>query len=381
MRFTSLDALRGIAALLVVIYHFQHLAAFGQDPYTWTVALSTLPFYALLKPIYLNGWMAVDLFFVISGFVFAWLYTKPIREHEIGAYRFFVLRLTRLYPLHALTLLVVAGLQFAYHARMGTFFVIPYNDAYHFLLNATFLQSWGLEKGPSFNGPSWSISVEILLYLLFFVACRLAIAWPKRALLAVIVLGLAFQGGSPVIGRGIAGYFAGVLIYHVFSACAGRADARALAGWSLAATGILWGVSLALSYADAITAAGEAVGRPEIAVFAAKLGQRSFMTLVFPLTVFALAMAETSMTVRWRAAAFLGEISYSSYLVHFPLQLVFANFAAYGYVSAAAIRSPASLILFSVILVPLSWAAYRFFELPMQRQGRQFLLARHSRLA
>ena len=48
MRLWSLDSMRGVAALLVVVYHYQHLAAFGQDPASWTVDVATLPFYALL---------------------------------------------------------------------------------------------------------------------------------------------------------------------------------------------------------------------------------------------------------------------------------------------------------------------------------------------
>ena len=378
MRLTSLDLIRGVAALFVVVYHFQHLAAFGQDPHSWAVTLATLPFYSVLKPIYTLGWMSVDLFFVISGFVFAWIYQKAISEKGISLYEFMVLRLTRLYPLHILTLLTVIVLQGLYLQRIGMFFLMPYNDVYHFVLNVGFLQGWGLERGASFNGPSWSISVEMVLYLLFFATCRLIPAWPRSTALVLVCFGLLLQIVLPLIGRGVTGYFLGVLAYHAFARCIDRADAASTARWSSKALCAIWVAVLILYYTDAVDRLCVGLGVPQHAFLAGKLGTRLVICALFPATVFVFALSEVSLGLRWRAGALLGDLSYSSYMIHFPLQLIFANLVAYEYLTAADIRSATSLGCFFVLLIPLSWVAHRYVEMPMQRAGRKLILDRRS---
>src|SRR5437868_4606230 len=117
-RLTSLDALRGIAALAVVVWHWQHFFAIGGGwQRGWTRDMQ--PFFAVLKPLYLQGWAAVDLFFVLSGFVFFWLYGDTVRTREIGTGRFAWLRASRLYPLHLAMLLAVAVMQFWFFRRHG----------------------------------------------------------------------------------------------------------------------------------------------------------------------------------------------------------------------------------------------------------------------
>lgn len=56
---------------------------------------------------------------------------------------------------------------------IGSYFVYPNNDIKHFLLNLFFASSWSFESGHSFNGPIWSVSVEVLLHALFFFCSRL----------------------------------------------------------------------------------------------------------------------------------------------------------------------------------------------------------------
>jgi peptidoglycan/LPS O-acetylase OafA/YrhL len=127
----------------------------------------------ILKPLYLEGWRAVDLFFCLSGFIFYWLYSKKIVSGATSFNEFFVLRFSRLYPLHFVTLMVAAAGQFLMLGCFGSFFVYPNNDLYHFLLQLVFASNWGFEQGNSFNGPVWSVSVEVFLYALFFVVCAL----------------------------------------------------------------------------------------------------------------------------------------------------------------------------------------------------------------
>ena len=105
--FYWVDFLRGFAALSVLIWHYQHL--YSTAPGIVELAdKSTQPFYDILWLFYNYGRHAVYLFWVISGFVFSTVY---IKKERTTAKDFFIHRFARLYPLHFLTLIVVAVLQ------------------------------------------------------------------------------------------------------------------------------------------------------------------------------------------------------------------------------------------------------------------------------
>src|ERR1700743_3406757 len=103
-RLYALDALRGLAALSVVVWHWQHFYALSG---TWQTGWqrASQPFFWALQPLYDAGWAAVDLFFALSGFVFFWLYGAAIASRSIGGPRFSLLRFSPLYPLRFSTLL------------------------------------------------------------------------------------------------------------------------------------------------------------------------------------------------------------------------------------------------------------------------------------
>ena len=166
-RLYALDVSRGIAALAVVLWHWQHFAFEGYAlPQNFDKAIQ--PFYPFAKIFYEKGFMGVDYFFLLSGFIFFWIYKEAIGKRKTNFKEFWVHRFSRLYPLHLVTLCLVALLQAVYVARNIKPFVFQYNDAYHFLLNLSFTSGWGFQKGWSFNAPVWSVSIEILLYFLFF---------------------------------------------------------------------------------------------------------------------------------------------------------------------------------------------------------------------
>src|SRR5438270_12767193 len=98
-RLYSIDALRGVGALAIVFWHWQHFWAVRG---TWQAVWSRAdePFYAAFKPLYDQGWAAVDIFFAVSGFVFFWLYLEPVAKREIGVVKFALQRFSRLYPLY-----------------------------------------------------------------------------------------------------------------------------------------------------------------------------------------------------------------------------------------------------------------------------------------
>ncbi|MBC7757078.1 MAG: hypothetical protein H7Z20_10680 [Bdellovibrio sp.] len=87
-------------------------------------------------------------------------------QSNISFTKFAFLKLSRLYPLHLLTLLLVAAIQL-YSANLHQV-AVGDNDAYHFFLNLFFVSAWELDNSLSYNIPAWSVSVEIFFIRFIF---------------------------------------------------------------------------------------------------------------------------------------------------------------------------------------------------------------------
>jgi len=212
--FFSLDVVRGLAALSVILWHWQNLYTY-KTVMPATFDRTQQPFYNIFFIFYNTGALAVDFFFALSGFIFFFLYAEKIAQRSVDGKTFFILRFSRLYPLHILSLVIVLVLQHIIFVNTGSYAIYPFNDTYHFILNLFFIQSWGLEKGFSFNSPSWSVSVEILLYILFYILCRFKLNKQLGVIAAIIagaILGLIY---SPV-GRGIFSFYIGAAVYYIY---------------------------------------------------------------------------------------------------------------------------------------------------------------------
>lgn len=98
----------------------------------------------------------------------------------------------------------------------------------------------------------------------------------------------------------------------------------------------------------------------------------SFELIMFPLAVITLALWEVKRGSLGKRLAFLGDISYSSYLLHFPLQIVVLYLAG----SDTVFKTPLALICFYAVLLPLSLSSYKFLERPCQSLLRSWLLPR-----
>jgi len=166
VRLSPLDGLRGIASLIIVILHYRNL----NDKWNEAI-INTNPFWDQLILVYKFGWIAVEFFFVLSGFIFFWKYGEMISEKAITLTNFAVLRLTRLYPLHVATLILTGFLQYLVWAKSNVTFIYGNNDFYHLILQLTFLNYGWVEVGHSFNAPAWSIALEMGMYFLFYAAC------------------------------------------------------------------------------------------------------------------------------------------------------------------------------------------------------------------
>lgn len=361
-RLTALDALRGVAALAVVAWHWQHFFAIsGHWQAGW--ARSMQPFFWLLEPLYVQGWAAVDLFFVLSGFVFFWLYGESIREGRVGMGAFALARFSRLYPLQLLTLILVAVLQSFYFTRVGNFFIYQDNDWRHFILHLGLVQNWWPNMPQSFDGPSWSVSIEVLLYLIFFTGCRLGLRAGWRSLL-LAVAAAPLMWLDEHICRGVVGFFMGGVTYAAWAHLRSRPSAVAFARLTATLTAIGWGVLLLLLYRQSPWLAG---GELNVGFLYA------FDYLLCPLTVLSLALYENVSTRRFKRLAFLGDISYSTYMLHFPLQLLVVLLALRLGLAPAFFMQGWVMFAFLAVLIGLAALSYHHFEKPMQAvlRGRQ----------
>lgn len=373
-RLYSLDAIRGLAALTIVIWHWQHFFALsGSWQAVW--ARDWQPFYWLLKPLYLQAWAAVDLFFALSGFVFFWLYREAIRERKVKPGTFALLRFSRLWPLHALMLLVVLGLQTAFHNTTGTYFIFPAGDWGRFTANLFAVQQWVPPNADqTFNGPAWTVSIEAGLYVLFFVMCRAGLNGWKSALV-VALAGIPLFHWNWFISRGLMGFFLGGVAYFAVERVRAHKKAQtiskglgiaALVLWAFVVIEILYGpLHNALSWiSDSVPDEWDYYSENADDIF-----HIAYIFTVIPLTVVALALSEAVLNLFptfYKKTTYLGDISYSVYMLHFPLQIACALGALYLGLQPAFFMHWWAMLAFYAVLLSLASLSYTYYEKPMQ---------------
>ncbi len=152
--FESLDLIRGLAALVVLVYHVDFM--FGLRGH--------------LLP---GGYLAVDLFFLLSGFVLSLTYGERVASGTIGFGRFLTLRLARLYPLFlATTVFGFFVMTARFHANEGWIDAarLGPTGAVNLAMLPSFFEPYGKETLFPFNGATWSIFFEMIASLSFFIA-------------------------------------------------------------------------------------------------------------------------------------------------------------------------------------------------------------------
>jgi peptidoglycan/LPS O-acetylase OafA/YrhL len=383
-RFYSLDVLRGLAALAVVLYHWQHFFYTGST--LGVITMDALPLSRGLTIIYSNGWMAVELFFALSGFVFYWLYSKKISEGSISLRRFSWLRFTRLYPLHFATLIMVIAGQWWMTKTQGDPFVYQFNDIKHFVLNLFFISSWGLQNGNSFNGPIWSVSIEVLLYCLFYLFSR-KLPIHGAVLLALALIGLIIQYNLDIaIGKGMASFFIGGSVYMAYKSINTSRYFHTTTSIVALLAFMAWLTTIGTTYAGLdfgwITLRTTPFFwryEPYLRWIIMSLPGFWAVLVLFPLTILSLSLIETWRGSLGRRISFIGDISYSSYLLHFPLQLAFAALVAQLGLSKDLYYSPWLMLFFFSVLIIICFISYNFFEKPIQNWLRRAVTDASSR--
>lgn len=197
-----LTALRAFAAMLVVLFHFGARAAPGSPLHTAIVE---------------RGQLGVDIFFVLSGFILAHVYLGRLAAGRFAFGEFLAARIARLYPMHLAMLAAAAAIGWLamrhgqplaiYGPPMGLDPVTGGGWAWHLAANLVLVQAWGMLNGYYFNDVSWSISAEAAAYLLFPMIGVLALAFGNRAwlrLLAALALYACAQVAAEVaFGAGL----------------------------------------------------------------------------------------------------------------------------------------------------------------------------------
>jgi peptidoglycan/LPS O-acetylase OafA/YrhL len=159
----ALTSLRGIAALVVVVHHF----AYYTLPQTGKFLSSYSHFFK-------NGYLCVDFFFILSGFIMAYVYTNDFygQVNKSDYWKYLRARFARIYPLHLFTLLVLVSLELIKMITLGNAFTGKFS-LMALAANIFLLQAFDLSCPPLFwcgtywNEPAWSISVEFVTYTFF----------------------------------------------------------------------------------------------------------------------------------------------------------------------------------------------------------------------
>ena len=361
----ALTSLRGLAAVLVVVYHFSG----GFLPNL------ELGAYSDFVP---KSYLWVDLFFVLSGFIITHAYGDKFAERVRWetARPFLFARMARIYPLHLFVLAAFALLELAKWGLEASgeaeFRAEPFEHAKHpgaIATNMMMLQAAGVEDGLTWNGPAWSVGAEWFAYLLFpfLILLVFRMGWIGRVLmLAAAGVGLALISDY---GRNLdVTYDYGVL--------------RCAFEFSL-------GVVLYLAYRSIPGTA--ALGRDAAlaAVLAAiltvmHLGYRDILLVpLFGLLIVGLAagggMVERALSVR--PLVWLGEISYSVYMSHiFVLELVDTGWEFFLDERFAKrwgdVESLGVLLLLLGVVILLSATLYRHVELPAREALKRSRFAR-----
>lgn len=339
-RLARLDGLRGAAATGVMVHHIFFFFAVWQ--------FTGGPVAQVAEWIHQSGWTFVDLFFVLSGYVFAHVYLRgdELRTQE-GLTSFWVARFARLWPLHLTMLLLIAALHPASSA----------NTPIAFVAHLFMLQAFVLPVAGTFDWSSWSLTVEVFCYAIFSIADargRKTLLWVTAMMIVVAILGLALmsQPGGPHAGgvfrRGLLGFFIGQAMWH------GRARLTKIPApvLVLAALAGLW-------------------------------FQIGPYTPVLPLTLLTwpavLLLALRVRAMELPAMTWLGDRSYAIYLINLPLTQAVVSICAGRVLGTAQIVAIQAAIAFTVLLS--ADLAFRWIEKPSRIAIRHYWARRSERAA
>ncbi len=345
--FIALDGLRGVAALAVIVMHRGRW---------WNPEGGFLG----------HGYLAVDFFFLLSGFVIAFAYDGRMAT-GLSPLRFMGLRLIRLYPLILLGMLLGAlwpAIQLMMQSRGAP-------DPAEFAINLTrglllIPDDQALGRGDSIfplNGPTWSLFFELVANLVYALAGR---RMTTRVLAAIVALSgaalayLAFHGGIDVGGRpatilgGIPrtafGFFGGALLYRVLALAA-------LRGWRPPTLKAPF-VTTAVLLVAILATPSRFAWNPWFNLFA--------VGVAFPLLVALAAAPGPAKGHGAKLCKLAGDLSYPVYVLHYPIYVLIGGLG----LGLAKIPAHAPWIgaASAAIIIAAAWVALKLYDEPLRRR-------------
>lgn len=363
-----LDGLRGVAAVMVVIFHLFETFSGGNH----------------LKQIINHGYLAVDFFFVLSGFVIGYAYDD--RWGKMSVRDFFKRRLIRLHPM-ILMGMVVGAIGFYFSASPVVFPIIGEVAIWKLLLVMLIgftliplpmsmdIRGWG-EMHP-LNGPAWSLFFEYIANILYGLFIR---KFSKKALsLLVFISGAALihlavtSNNGDVIGgwsldpaqlrigitRLMYPFFAGLLLSRICKPGSIR-------------NAFLWTSMLVI-----IALAMPRIGGSKYLWMNGLYDSLSIIVL-FPLIVYIGASGNIKGKFSSKICNFLGEISYPLYITHYPLIYIFTAWSIDNKMSMQNAWPMALVVLFSSIAI--AYGSLKLYDIPVRKWLAKHLMKKTTPL-
>ncbi len=351
-----LNGLRGVAALMVIFYHI--FEAFATSPFDQK---------------FNHGYLAVDFFFVLSGFVIAYAYDD--RWDKMSTKDFFKRRLIRLHPLivigfifGAITFLIQGSvkwngsptpLSMVMLATLLSLFLIP---AYP---GASYEVRGNAEMFP-LNGPTWSLFFEYIGNILYAIMLRRINTKALATLVVASAIGLAYFSISGMSGYGHLGVgwtladnnFLGGMLRVIFSFSMGQLLSRTFKPIKI--RGAFWFTSLVIVVLLAMPyVTGEAT------MWINGIYDAVVVIFVFPFLVFLGASGKTTDKFTTKMCKFMGDISYPLYIVHYPFMYLFYAWIWKNGYTFAQTWHVAVLLIISCIL--LAYLVLKLYDIPVRR--------------
>jgi peptidoglycan/LPS O-acetylase OafA/YrhL len=343
-----LTGIRALAALLVLAMHTEQNVPAGAE--------AILPFVA-------RGYLGVDFFFVLSGYIITHVYFASLASPNFEAVRIFLWhRFVRLYPVH---ITVLAGLVAVVSFVGAAGYVLNNPQEWQWkdlLWQLTLLQAWGVTQSPGWNSPAWSISAEWFAYLLFPLLAP-ALVWVRRQGTALLIALAAL--GTTALLFATAGW---ILNTWVGAPALTRVFGEFLCGAALCR-------SVALSH-GARGFEGDILAGGAFAafLFGASIGFGDFaLVALLAVTILGTAMSRGSWTriLGTGPLLWLGEISYSVYMVHFPVLIVVRRFwERLGFAEWGPAGKVSAFLATDLLVVALAAVLFYLVERPVRARLR-----------
>lgn len=311
-----LNGLRGVAALMVIWYHV--FEGFATSP---------------IDQRFNHGYLAVDFFFILSGFVISYAYDDRWKAKTMTTKDFFKRRLIRLHPMVVLGVILGAitfciqgcekwdgshvSMSMVMLAMLVSMFLIP-------SVPGAGAEVRGNGEMFPLNGPSWSLFFEYIGNILYALFIRRLSTKALTGLVIFAGIGLAsfaifnFSGyGNLGVGWTMADYnFVGGLLRLLFSFSTGLLMSRVFKPIQL--KGIFWICSLAI----VVLLSMPYVGGSEF-MWMNGIYDSVCVIVIFPILVYLAASGKTTDKKSSKICKFLGDISYPLYMVHYPFMYLF----------------------------------------------------------